>query len=785
LTEWRKLLAGALTASICLFGLTATVGAAPSPAANKQQANGTGGGKPRIEDSKFDGQDSPQYEGRKPTDHPKLDKKLNERSDLGGLGKSRAIVVLKPTCGASDDNSDLARLGGKKGRQLGLINGHVVELPSGALRKLANNPCVASIHWDRPSGGKLNRAAVAVGARAVQRELGFDGAGVGVAIIDSGITGWHDDLTYQGSNPNVKVVNGQRVVQFVDFVNGRTAPYDDNGHGSHVAGIIAGNGYDTNGARAGIAPAADLVSLKVLDDHGGGYISNVIAALDWVVTNHSAYNVRVVNLSVGAAVSESYNTDPLTLAAKRVVDAGVVVVTAAGNLGKNPVTGKVQYGGITAPGNAPWVLTVGANSDQGTVTRRDDIMASYSSRGPTAHDYAAKPDVVAPGTGIVSLSVPGSTFYTTKAAYLLNGSPSIPAGYKAYLSLSGTSMAAPMVTGTVALMMQANPKLTPNMVKAIVEYTAQDYRYNALTQGAGFLNTKGAVELAQYLYSASPGSYYPVRKEWSKTILWANQKIKGGVIKLAGTAYAQNVVWGAAADPEGDNIVWGTECATLDCDNIVWGTSDLDADNIVWGTAAVDAYNVVWGTSVNALTHGVTWGLSEADNIVWGTECATLDCDNIVWGTTELDNIVWGTECRALDCDNIVWGTTAEADNIVWGTSLIGEVAVWGTSSESDNIVWGTSGEVTPVFDDPNNPAVFDSVDFESLFIDPATIVPLPAPVPTTTPTVDPTVATTTTVAPTTTTPTVDPTVATTTTVAPTTTTVTPVTTTVPVVGGL
>src|SRR5215204_4329173 len=102
---------------------------------------------------------------------------------------------------------------------------------------------------------------------------------------------------------------GIRVAAFVDFVNGRTSPYDDNGHGTHVAGIVGGNGYDTLGARAGIAPAANLVSLKVLDDHGGGYISNVIAALDWVIANRVEYKIRVVNLSVGAAVTESYKTD--------------------------------------------------------------------------------------------------------------------------------------------------------------------------------------------------------------------------------------------------------------------------------------------------------------------------------------------------------------------------------------------------------------------------------------------------------------------------------------------
>ena len=120
----------------------------------------------------------------------------------------------------------------------------------------------------------------------------------------------------------------------MDFVNGRHSAYDDYGHGTHVAGIIAGNGYDTGGLRAGIAPAAQVVSLKVLDDQGQGTVSGVIAALEWAVANRSAYNIRVINLSVGAAVTESFLTDPLTLAARHAVDAGIVVVSAAGNFGK-------------------------------------------------------------------------------------------------------------------------------------------------------------------------------------------------------------------------------------------------------------------------------------------------------------------------------------------------------------------------------------------------------------------------------------------------------------------
>src|SRR2546430_12731286 len=183
-----------------------------------------------------------------------------------------------------------------------------------------------------------------------------------------------------------------------------------------------------------MAPNASLVSLKVLGANGKGNISHAIAALDWVVAHKDAYHIRVVNLSVGAGIRESYWTDPLTLAAKRAVDAGIVVVTAAGNLGRN-AAGLDQYGGITAPGNAPWVLTVGASSSMGTPTRDDDTVANYSSRGPTYIDWSAKPDLVAPGTGSVSLAVPGSTLFTAKANLLLPGTIDTP--FPPDLSLSG------------------------------------------------------------------------------------------------------------------------------------------------------------------------------------------------------------------------------------------------------------------------------------------------------------------------------------------------------------
>ena len=353
----------------------------------------------------------------------KLDKEMKSRSSRL-LGTSKVIITINPGQEANAEK-EIKKLGGRLGRRLRLVNGMAVELPNRVINKISERSEVLSVHFDRPIAGHMNRTAVSVGARAAQQQWGYDGAGVGVAVIDSGIAGWHDDLTYTGNSPSVRVVAGQRVTAFVDFVNNQLQAYDDNGHGTHVAGIVAGNGYDSYGSHAGIAPAAHLVSLKVLDQHGGGVISDVIAAFEWAIANRVTHNIRVINLSVGARVTESYETDPLTLAAKRAVDAGIVVVTAAGNLGQKTVgnSKKTQYGAITAPGNAPWVLTVGAYSTKGTLSRYDDKIAPYSSRGPSAYDYVAKPDLVAPGTGIVSLANPASEFYRDQGGVSAQGQP--------------------------------------------------------------------------------------------------------------------------------------------------------------------------------------------------------------------------------------------------------------------------------------------------------------------------------------------------------------------------
>jgi serine protease AprX len=510
--------------------------------------------------------------------------------------RARVIIRVAEGRSLSDLRPIIERLGGTAGLSLDIINAQVAELPRDAVATLARDPLVARVSIDRTVVGAMERTSATIGAAAVRDTLGYDGTGVGVAIIDSGITPWHDDLASSSG--------GQRVERFVDMVRNRASAYDDYGHGTHVAGIIAGDGFDSGGARTGVAPGVRLTVLKVLDEQGNGRISDVITALDWLLKRREQLAIRVVNLSVATGVYESYLTDPLTLAAKRLVDAGIVVVAAAGNLGQTSA-GLDAYGGITSPGNAPWVLTVGASNHMGTTGRSDDRMAVFSSRGPTAQDRLAKPDLVAPGVGIESLSNQDSTFYQTLSAYLLNGT--VPTGYQPYLSLTGTSMAAPVVTGTIALMLQANPALTPNAVKAILQYTAQTYSgYDPLTQGAGFLDAAGAVGLARVF--ANPGTTPSGDESWSRHVIWGNQLIRGGAIDATASSWQTGVTWGATAaapaGPPSRNVVWGRRCGGADCSE-------------QWTIAAAHDESVVWGTSAD---QSVVWGTWERDeSVVWGT----------------------------------------------------------------------------------------------------------------------------------------------------------------------
>jgi serine protease AprX len=599
----------------------------------------------------------------------KMDSEVARRAssvNLLGLATANVIVTLEPGAKLPAAFQRYSHNG-----ELSVIHGYVLDqVPVSLLPTLAKSASVHRVHTNRKTRKHDALSSVAVNAKAVDLGNGinnpnlynYTGAGVTIAFIDSGITSYaHPDLV------------DSRVLAFVDFVNRRATRYDDNGHGTHVAGILGGSGKLSAKKYAGMAPGASLVSLKVLDENGEGSVGHILKALDWVYKYGKFYGVRVVNLSVGAAVTESYYTDPLTVATRTLVDRGITVVAAAGNNGLNKA-GQPQWGGIASPGNAPWVLTVCAFSTRGSYAVADDTVAPFSSAGPTAVDFSAKPDLCAPGVGVVSTTAPGSTLFQAglirTPSWLLPGTLPSAFPYLPYESLTGTSMATPVVSGAIALMLQANPALTPNLIKAILEFTAiSKPDVSPLRQGAGFLNVSHAVALAALASHPSTVTSVPMPATWARRLLWGNHLLQGGVIDPRANAWQLGVEWGSAkttAD-DGDNIVWGT---MDDGDNIVWGTAD-DGDNIVWGTAD-DGDNIVWGTA------------DDGDNIVWGTDCGGADCDNIVWGTADGDNIVWGT---ANDGDNIVWGTADDGDNIVWGTADDGDNIVWGTVNLT-NTVW-------------------------------------------------------------------------------------------------
>jgi serine protease AprX len=236
-----------------------------------------------------------------------------------------------------------------------------------------------------------------------------------------------------------------RLIASKDFTDERGLGLDQHGHGTHVAGIIAASGANRFDETRGVAPGANIISLKVLDDQGRAWPRMSSPRLTGRCRTARGYNIRVINLSLGGAVTQSYRDDPICQAVERAYRAGIVVVASAGNFGKT-TDGQAIYGGITTPGISPFAITVGALNTKGTPFRSDDEVASYSSKGPTAYDRLLKPDVVAPGNKVLGLAAPGSTLVREHPELVIGS------GLNARLQLSGTSMAAAVVSGSVAVL---------------------------------------------------------------------------------------------------------------------------------------------------------------------------------------------------------------------------------------------------------------------------------------------------------------------------------------------
>ena len=360
-------------------------------------------------------------------------------------------------------------------------------LPLSAIEALSESEDVEYMATDAPVTAYMNVARAAAGApESNWPESQYKGNGVTIALLDSGVA----------QHPEIETL-----VKVVDFVTDRYVdPWnsvDPNGHGTHVAGILVGDGSRSKyGRLRGIAPQADLVSLRVLDETGNGKTSDTLAALEWILQNRSRYGIRVVNLSLGHPVYEAAHNDPLVEAVDDLWDAGVVVVCASGNQG---VAG---HGTITSPCNSRKVISVGVLNDKNTSSRSDDTVATYSSRGPTLIDRVAKPDLLAPGNRIVSARAAGSRLDLQFPERRVADDSSRPST-KDHFEMSGASMAAPMVSGTVALMLDEDSSLNPATIKARLMRSARKASVgDPFATGAGALDILAALTTSGYCHES-------------------------------------------------------------------------------------------------------------------------------------------------------------------------------------------------------------------------------------------------------------------------------------------
>ncbi len=540
----------------------------------------------------------------------KLAPELQNRRDAGNVD----VIVQFHSPLTAQHHRMVASRGGKLKTELGVVKSAVYSIPASSLKDLARNPEVAYISPDRSLKGMATATTSTVTldyhtdtANAPYAwGLGLTGTGIGVAVIDSGIL---DMLDLRNAS------NKSRIVYNQNFINAYAWDYFDHfGHGTHVAGIVGGDGYRSTGTQdlytfKGVAPNVNLVNLRVLDQNGQGTDSGVISAIQAAILLQSTYNIRVINLSLGRPVFESYTLDPLCQAVEAAYRAGIVVVVAAGNDGRDNSAGTNGYGTIYAPGNDPYVITVGAMKTMGTPTRTDDLIATYSSKGPTAIDHIAKPDIVAPGNDVISLYFPLFTLAQQYPAnevphsvYQTNGSSSLS---DTYFVLSGTSMAAPMVSGAAVLLLQQNPALTPDQVKATLMLTSSKTfpqfssytdpasgitytdQYDVFTVGAGYLDIEAALQNTAVstgsalspvvTYDPTSQNVYFVNNTfavWGGSSNWSTFAVWGGNAFNA----SQFAVWGGS-NPYSSFAVWGGSAP--------WGNNTTSGFFAVWGGSTV------------------------------------------------------------------------------------------------------------------------------------------------------------------------------------------------------
>ncbi|NLH49330.1 MAG: S8 family peptidase [Myxococcales bacterium] len=482
---------------------------------------------------------------------------------------------------------------------------------------------------------------------------GLTGEGVAVAVVDSGIDATQGD--FGGAS-------GSRIVAVKNFsTEGTITNVADNyGHGTHVAGLIAGNGRDSyikgyNTTFEGVAPEAKLVVAKVLKSDGSGSVSSVISALQWILSIRSTYNIRVANLSLGLPPMDPWSLDPLCQAVENAVANGLLVVVAAGNYGY--YNGKTLYGVVASPGITPSAVTVGASDSRDTVLRQqdpnghNDNVAFFSSRGPTAWNGLAKPDLLAPGVEVIAPLADGSTLAASYPNRIVDactygGTPCGRANAD-YFKMSGTSMAAPLVAGTAALLLQANPSLTVNATKAILMLTAEPLFYEtspascytnenwrndancraipAIEQGSGLLNVPGASFLALSVRqdtnllhagdtwlldeSVEPITVFSSTGDeviWSQGLAWTGITVSGeNLYNLFQGSYQPGVVWGTGLAWTG--IVIGTDPVFTPIIRSLWASSFVSPQSLDGNNRVLGGYTYDWEATPDYSNQSDEW----------------------------------------------------------------------------------------------------------------------------------------------------------------------------------
>lgn len=516
--------------------------------------------------------------------------------------------------------------GGTIGRQFTIVPAVEAELPMASVPAVATSPSVASLSLDAPveSTGtvKVDMKAlsttypVSVNANDPWSK-GYTGAGVTVAVVDTGISP-KDRADFTSPDGN------SRVVAEVAVSPGASGTRDGFGHGTHVAGIVGG--FKPKGKYVGVAPEANLINVKVADDAGTSTIADAIAGLQWVYDNQAQYNIRVVNLSLHSSVPESYRSSPLDAAVETLWFKGVFVVVAAGNLGSAPDA--VFY----PPANDPFVMTVGAIDDKATTNYGDDVPTPWSSYG-TTQDGFAKPELLTPGRAIVSTIDPASYLYATYPGKIVDND---------YFSLSGTSMAAGVMSGVAALVLERHPDWKPGELKCTLIATSR-----TLTKPYATWKVPRA-GAASNLSTPACNSDTGVAPSTALAPM-----LKAGVVAyVAGSAdqaaasaaigFDTNAIGGKSLD----NVDW----SAIKWDAITWSAIKWDAikwDAIKWDAIKWDAITWQNVTPDGVNFSAITWSAIKWDAITWSA---------ITWSSIKWDAIKWD----AIKWDAVKWDMVAE-----------------------------------------------------------------------------------------------------------------------------